>query len=430
MNNENGVAFTQCYDVSGTGPHSGTISRSFTAPTTPGVYYITQKQSWEYNCYDNGSGNPGNNPNDAIAVVVVNVASNEITAVTTAGLSSPAGSYPITLQACSSYNPNYNVVLQNGTLEITDFPCSPVVHVWNADGNFNDATGSANGTPVGGVNAAGAPLLGSNSFSFDGSTGHIVAGTAASVSGTGYFSASAWIKTSSNDPMVVIIQRDATDFNGEYILKVGGSHFERIGDQDPAHIGKAYFIVFDFANNGATLDLFSTSLVNDGNWHHIRGERSGTTVNLYVDGVLEATTNTQGVVSLNGTLTTYIGADIRDNASYFNGLIDDVRVGICPDGETARINRRPVETFADKNKREDKLYPNPASSLLVLETIGDINPDSDIEVFDLVGKRAMLWFAKSGDGVYRANVSNLPKGMYVIKVKTGSGPKTYKFLKM
>ena len=27
--------------------------------------------------------------------------------------------------------------------------------------------------------------------------------------------------------------------------------------------------------------------------------------------------------------TPTIGADIRDNASYFNGLIDDIRVAIC-----------------------------------------------------------------------------------------------------
>ena len=65
------------------------------------------------------------------------------------------------------------------------------------------------------------------------------------------------------------------------------------------------------------MGLFSTTLVNDGNWHHIKGERIGTTINLYVDGVLEATANTAGVVDLNGIIPTYIGADVRDNASYF-----------------------------------------------------------------------------------------------------------------
>jgi cytoskeletal protein CcmA (bactofilin family) len=123
MNNAEGLGtiFTDCYDVSGLAPHSGVINKAFTAPTTPGVYYITQVSSWEFGCYDNGTGNPGNDRNNAIAVVIVNYPgfpNQNITASTTATQASPAGTYPITLQGCNSNNPNYNVVLQNGTLTI------------------------------------------------------------------------------------------------------------------------------------------------------------------------------------------------------------------------------------------------------------------------------------------------------------------------
>ena len=49
----------------------GAINNTFRAPTTPGVYYVTQTASWEYNIFDNGSGVPDNDPANAIAVVIV-----------------------------------------------------------------------------------------------------------------------------------------------------------------------------------------------------------------------------------------------------------------------------------------------------------------------------------------------------------------------
>jgi hypothetical protein len=113
-----GTVFTDCYNVSFQTTYSGPISRTFTAPTIPGVYYITQVSSWETSCYGRGAGSPGNNPADAIAVVVVSVSREEITAFTTATPNTLAGVYPITLQACSNYNPNYEVTLQNGTITI------------------------------------------------------------------------------------------------------------------------------------------------------------------------------------------------------------------------------------------------------------------------------------------------------------------------
>jgi hypothetical protein len=119
-----GNVFTNCYDVSlynltepGTA-QSADFVIPFNAPTTPGVYYITQVSSWQFNCYDGGAGNPGNNSNDAIAVVVVNISNQNITATTTAVDASPVGIYPITLQGCGYYNPNYDVTLQDGTLTV------------------------------------------------------------------------------------------------------------------------------------------------------------------------------------------------------------------------------------------------------------------------------------------------------------------------
>lgn len=120
MNNAagQGVIFTDCYDVSGLSSFSGTISKTFNAPTEPGVYYITQVASWQYACYDGGSGNPLNNVEDAIAVVVVNVPGGTITANSATDEATTQGSYPIVVTGCDQYSPNYDVTLQNGTLTI------------------------------------------------------------------------------------------------------------------------------------------------------------------------------------------------------------------------------------------------------------------------------------------------------------------------
>jgi hypothetical protein len=111
-----GNVFDICYDVSGTFPHSGTINQTFTAPSRPGVYYITQQSTWWFSCYQFGHLLHDQIANDAIAVVIVNP-SDGVTANTTATDSSPAGDYPIIVGGCY-FNPNYRIVFQDGTLTV------------------------------------------------------------------------------------------------------------------------------------------------------------------------------------------------------------------------------------------------------------------------------------------------------------------------
>ncbi|MES2779080.1 MAG: LamG-like jellyroll fold domain-containing protein, partial [Bacteroidota bacterium] len=202
-------------------------------------------------------------------------------------------------------------------------------HQWPADGNLQDLSGTANGTPVGGVNF-GTGILGSNAFSFSGNS-YINTGTSGSISGTGAFAVSAWVRTTGTGGMTIIEQRD-NDISGQYILKIGTNH--NGGFSAP---GKVYFLVAGAEGLGET---FSAASVNDGKWHHILGERSGTLIRIYVDGQLNATATTGGVVNMNtnGIIRTTIGADIRNiafgaPANYFVGMIDAVKVyntSACP----------------------------------------------------------------------------------------------------
>ena len=434
-NGSGGNLFTYCTDVSGLGDHSGSIYRTFNAPITPGIYYITQRTSWYFSCYQPGQGAIIHEaPINVIAVVIVGNGggvAEKISASTTAKPNAEPGSYPITLSGCATYNPNYTVVLENGTFTIEP-ACITQSHAWLADGNFNDQFGTGNGTPVGGVTANGPG--GTPSFSFDG-TGYIATGTGGSVSGTGDFEVSAWVKTTGTGPMVIIQQRDQ-DFNGEYILKIGGAHFQH--QFNPVNYGKAYFMMFDAVNNPGVIDLFSISRVNDGEWHLIKGMRRGTTISLLVDGTVEATAITPGVVNLRSSLKTFIGSDQRDNASYFNGLIDEVRVSICnPNEYVSGASNNPPQMLAmvsikDLKEKitESKLFPNPATNTIRVMLNEDAVHINEIQVFDNLGKLNNANARKIDVGVYELNVTGLSKGMYFLRARTASGIKTFKFIKM
>ena len=68
--------------------------------------------------------------------------------------------------------------------------------------------------------------------------------------------------------------------------------------------------------------------VNDGHWHHAVGVHNGTTISLYVDGVLDASVEADGLVIpktakvwINGNSQAEVGEEL-----FFDGLIDDVRI--------------------------------------------------------------------------------------------------------
>jgi len=84
------------------------------------------------------------------------------------------------------------------------------------------------------------------------------------------------------------------------------------------HFGIAIYTSTNPSVNGGTQ-------VGLGEWHHVTGTYDGKTINLYLDGVVDATVgNTTGI----GSSTTHllIGENPEQTGRYWNGLIDDVRV--------------------------------------------------------------------------------------------------------
>ena len=129
------------------------------------------------------------------------------------------------------------------------------------------------------------------------------------LSGDGDFSIMMWINTTSSSISHILQKRDSS-FNGEYIVELKNN-------------GKIRFWTY---GGGYKWTVTSSSVVNDGNWHHLAFVQKNNGGQMYLDGSLEQTDNSSGKVNLGLTLKTYIGGDLRDYNRYYSGKVDDLRI--------------------------------------------------------------------------------------------------------
>ena len=201
---------------------------------------------------------------------------------------------------------------------------------WKADGDAIDAAGGHNGTLVNG--ATFAPGHSGQAFSLDGSKHSYVAiPSSADIVGTGAFTVSAWIRTTSDG--VILQQRDPNHFNGEYILSVVG--------------GRVYFATYGNFQYGVNFQ--SNTSVNDGAWHLITAVRlSNGSGQIFIDGYLDNTV-TGADVPLASGFNVYIGGDVRDNINYLH-RVDRRRRHLRPGPRPAR-DPRPGQWRPDPDDR-------------------------------------------------------------------------------
>ncbi len=187
-----------------------------------------------------------------------------------------------------------------------------------------DIAGNNDGTLEG--DATWAVGLIGGALEFNGE-GHVDCGNSDALNfATGDWTISAWIKTTITGGGEIgtgSIFANGGDYGGgiRFTLAVG-----------EADVGGAVVLTTD--DDSTKLQAIGTrGLVNDNEWHHIVGLRNGNTLQVYVDGLLDATIdNVPTGYDLSGTSqhNAYIGAitDHRDSSlfKFFIGLIDDVRI--------------------------------------------------------------------------------------------------------
>jgi uncharacterized repeat protein (TIGR01451 family) len=184
-----------------------------------------------------------------------------------------------------------------------------LVNLWSGNGNAQDSVGTNKGTVMGSV--AYAPGVGGQAFSLDGASAYVQFGPESF--GTSNFSVSFWMQTSNAGFQSVLGNRVDPAHGNFFQLRMSKGYLTVELDQD--------------ANGTNYVALQSSRLLDDGAFHQITVTRSGTTVSLYIDGVLDGSASSAGVTNINNTHPFIIGAEPQVGVvPYFKGLIGEVQV--------------------------------------------------------------------------------------------------------
>lgn len=122
----------------------------------------------------------------------------------------------------------------------------------------------------------------------------------------------AWVKTSSTTQMS-IFSRDLTTVASP-----------QRAWQFRLTSGKPEVIFFNNSTNNNALS--SATAISDNQFHHVATTWDGTTIRLYVDGVLKNSAAFAGPLRSNLTNSAFIGRSQNLSANFFNGSIDEVRL--------------------------------------------------------------------------------------------------------
>ena len=153
------------------------------------------------------------------------------------------------------------------------------------------------------------------STEYDGVDDYVDIGNPTNLNTITNISISAWFKTTSTVGGLVIVGSDDAVQGRRYILRTESS----------SGIKLRFFI---FSSNSSFTDIIGTTIINDGNWHHVMAINDGTNLKLYIDGTLDnSNTNGNPINTTFATPNVNIGRrSYSGNENYFDGKIDEVAI--------------------------------------------------------------------------------------------------------
>jgi len=199
-----------------------------------------------------------------------------------------------------------------------------ILALYEFEGDAQDTSGNGlHGTVTDGeFVSSGAPGKGM-ALQLNGA-GNVDLGNPASLDfATGDWTVAAWFNTG--------MTGTGDDFKGAIVAKggdTGGGHRYALIMSESTE-GVVSLICDDDASK---IQTHSTSVTNDNEWHHVVGQRNNPSINIYIDGVMEATSDVGADYDLSGTVqhNAYIGAVTNHSEGtlykIYNGLVDDVRI--------------------------------------------------------------------------------------------------------
>ena len=178
-----------------------------------------------------------------------------------------------------------------------------------ADGSPLDTSGNGNdGTLVNGTSYATGKV--GQAFSFDGIDDYITVAASSNLESTDFFSIAMWVQTPDKPGLKILADNSHGSSNGAngWALQLDA-------------IGR---VSFAYGNRSAFPEISSVKEIDNNTFRHVAATYDGSSLNVYIDGILDGTTAYTGTPS--GT-----GQEIRIGRHFalnrqFTGQMDDIRI--------------------------------------------------------------------------------------------------------
>ena len=229
---------------------------------------------------------------------------------------------------------------------------------WKGDGNALDSAGTNNGILMNGTSFGDGK--GRQAFTFDGGASGILIPDSPIFRFDSSFSITLWMKVPGyvNRLSAIITKGDHSwrlqrDFNGHSVLfSISGVQHKSFKGYPP-------------------VDLPATTVVDDGQWHHIAVVYSGSSEFIYIDGKLDVSTPCTGEPDIN-TDPVMIGNSLAKGRS-LNGCMEDVRVykRVLSGGEVQMLFKSRHEVLVPQSAQapSDSMALIPAGSFTMGDTL-------------------------------------------------------------
>jgi len=224
-------------------------------------------------------------------------------------------------------------------VQVSDRPTA----YYRLNGNLNEWSGGAPLQPLFGTAAYSTGELGLGS-DFDGIASHAIGITPSDTTFdfTSGFTAECWVKVRSvpSSGNILMFARYGTQiFNlwPNWSFNVEGT----VGGV----VGRA---LFAYETSLRTLYLESTSRIDDGAFHHLAVTYDGTTINFYLDGVLQSAGQASGLSlsTVGGLFEAGGGARNGTTTAYLNGVVDEIRIWHVARTQSQIVASKDSELFA------------------------------------------------------------------------------------
>jgi len=275
------------------------------------------------------------------------------------------------------------------------------------------------GNIYGAIPDTGKNNIPNTAFNFNGNTQYIECGTEQRGI-TDKVSVSAWIKKSdfNNSPEHIV-----TKYIGSNGTIQQGFHLMISNDGWPLIAGR----LGEGGSSGYYYIIAEEHYILDGVWHHLLGTIDENTWDFYVDGVHEGTfiSNSPNPSLVCPEVLT-IGYFHEYATSYFNGLIDEVRLynrvlnsdEIALLSDISFIDSSYMSISDIDNKLRVRLFPNPVNESVNIDFMKTISSVS-IEFISYTGQ-VLLKNTVNNVRTYDFDISNFPNGMYLIRMQIDS----------